>query len=99
LERLIQYEAVHAIQGWHDLRRRLATDRRCYAFVHPGLPDEPLIFVEVALVDGMSDRIGPLLDLASPVGEAGGADTAIFYSISACQEGLSGISLGDFLIK
>ena len=99
LEKLIRYEAVHAITSWEDLKNRLRGDRRCYAFVHPGLPDEPLIFVEVALVDGMSDRIGPLLDLASPVGEASGADTAIFSSISACQEGLSGISLGDFLIK
>ena len=99
LEKLIRYEAVHAITSWADLKNRLRGDRRCYAFVHPGLPGEPLIFVEVALVDGLSDRIGPLLDLESPLGDVRTADTAIFYSISACQAGLSGISLGDFLIK
>lgn len=107
LEKLITYEAVHEIQGWDDLRRRLAPDRRCFAFFHPALPDEPLIFVEVALVKGLADGIGPLLarvaeDEASEAAQreaAGRADTAIFYSISNCQEGLRGISFGNFLIK
>ncbi len=99
LERLIQYEAVHQIQGWHDLRRRLEADRRCYAFFHPSLPDEPLIFIEVALTRGMSARVQPLLDPDSIVVDPAGADCAIFYSITNCQEGLRGISFGNFLIK
>lgn len=99
LEKLIAYEAVHEITSWADLKNRLAADRRCYAFFHPGMPDEPLIFVEVALVDGMAGEIGPLLDPGAPLADAAAVDTAIFYSISACQEGLAGISLGDDLIK
>lgn len=99
LEKLMQYEAVHAIQGWRDLRRRLESDRRCYAFFHPALPDEPIIFIEIALTKGMSDQVQPLLDPDSPVVDAAGADTAIFYSITNCQEGLRGISFGNFLIK
>ena len=99
LEKLMQYEAVHQIQGWHDLRRRLQSDRRCYAFFHPALPDEPIIFIEVALTKGMSAQVRPLLDPNSPVVDAAGADTAIFYSITNCQEGLRGISFGNFLIK
>ncbi|HEX7389163.1 MAG TPA: malonyl-CoA decarboxylase [Acidiphilium sp.] len=107
LEKLIEYEAVHEIQGWEDLRRRLAPDRRCFAFFHPSLPDEPLIFVEVALVRGLAEAIGPLLareaeEFAAEAAlhdAAGDADTAIFYSISNCQEGLRGISFGNFLIK
>ncbi len=99
LEKLINYEAVHAIQGWGDLRRRLASDRRCFAFFHPTLPDEPLIFVEVALVKGMSSAAHPLLDLEGPVLDAKQADSAIFFSINNCQEGLKGISFGNFLIK
>ena len=99
LEKLIRYEAVHEIQGWEDLRRRLAADRRCFAFFHPALPGEPLIFVEVALVQGMADAIGPLLARDEPPGTPREADTAIFYSISNCQEGLRGISFGNFLIK
>lgn len=99
LERLIQYEAVHQIQGWGDLRRRLEADRRCYAFFHPALPDEPLIFIEVALTQGMSGRVQPLLDPESPVLDPDAADCAIFYSITNCQEGLRGISFGNFLIK
>jgi malonyl-CoA decarboxylase len=99
LEKLISYEAVHAIQGWDDLRRRLAEDRRCFAFFHPSMPDEPLIFVEIALVNGMSDKVSPLLDLQAEVLPAAEADTAIFYSINNTQRGLRGVSFGNFLIK
>ncbi len=99
LEKLITYEAVHEIDGWEDLRRRLATDRRCFGFFHPALPDEPLIFVQVALVKGMPDRIQPLIARNAEVKDPGQADTAVFFSISNCQAGLSGISFGNFLIK
>jgi len=103
LEKLIAYEAVHAIKGWDDLRRRLAPDRRCFAFFHPALPGEPLIFVEVALVDGLAMSMPPLLsqDVEEDTAraQAAGADTAIFYSISNCQDGLRGVSFGNFLIK
>ncbi len=99
LEKLIAYEAVHEIRGWDDLKNRLDSDRRCFAFFHPRLPDEPLIFVEVALVTGMADGIQKLLDEAAPVIEPAAADTAVFYSISNAQQGLAGISFGDFLIK
>jgi malonyl-CoA decarboxylase len=99
LERLIQYEAVHQIQGWRDLRRRLAADRRCYAFFHPALPDEPLIFIEVALTRGMAAHVQPLLDPDAPVADPGRADAAIFYSITNCQEGLRGVPVGNFLVK
>jgi malonyl-CoA decarboxylase len=99
LEKLMQYEAVHEIQGWRDLRRRLESDRRCFAFFHPALPDEPIIFIEVALTKGMSETVQPLLDPNSPVVDPAGADAAIFYSITNCQEGLRGISFGNFLIK
>jgi malonyl-CoA decarboxylase len=99
LEKLIQYEAVHAIDGWGDLRRRLEQDRRCFAFFHPALPDEPLIFVEVALVRGIADRVAPLLDSSAEVIDPASADSAIFYSINHCQVGLRGISFGNFLIK
>jgi malonyl-CoA decarboxylase len=103
LEKLIAYEAVHEIKGWADLRRRLAPDRRCFAFFHPALPGEPLIFVEVALVEGLATSMPPLLaqdvDEAAARAQAARADTAIFYSISNCQDGLRGISFGNFLIK
>jgi malonyl-CoA decarboxylase len=99
LEKLIAYEAVHEIRGWTDLKNRLEADRRCFAFFHPRMPDEPLIFVEVALVSGIADNIHALLDEAAPIGDPQAADTAIFYSISNCQKGLVGISFGDFLIK
>lgn len=99
LEKLIQYEAVHQIQGWTDLRRRLQADRRCYAFFHPALPDEPVIFIEVALTRGMSAKVQPLLDPDAPITDTARADCAIFYSITNCQEGLRGISFGNFLIK
>jgi malonyl-CoA decarboxylase len=99
LEKLIQYEAVHAVQGWRDLRRRLDSDRRCFAFFHPQLPDEPIIFIEVALTRGMSSHVQPLLDIRAPVAEAAAADCAMFYSITNCQDGLRGISFGNLLIK
>ena len=103
LEKLIAYEAVHEIKGWDDLRRRLAPDRRCFAFFHPALPGEPLIFVEVALVQGLATSMPPLLsqdgDEDAARAQAENADTAIFYSISNCQEGLRGVSFGNFLIK
>jgi malonyl-CoA decarboxylase len=99
LQKLIEYEAVHQIQGWNDLRRRLEADRRCYAFFHSALPEEPLIFIEVALTRGMSDRVQPLLDPESPVLDVKSADTAIFYSITNCQEGLRGVPFGSLLIK
>ncbi|MGC2201313.1 MAG: malonyl-CoA decarboxylase [Stellaceae bacterium] len=99
LERLMVYEAVHEIRGWTDLKNRLDADRRCFAFFHPRMPDEPLIFVEVALVPGMSSNVDALLDETAPIGDPQAADAAIFYSISNCQRGLAGISFGDFLIK
>ncbi len=99
LEKLIAWEAVHEIHGWEDLRRRLEADRRCYAFFHSALPDDPLIFIEVALTRGMSDRVQPLLDPNSQVGDPDSADHAIFYSITNCQQGLRGVPFGSFLIK
>ncbi|MBM9531134.1 malonyl-CoA decarboxylase [Desulfoprunum benzoelyticum] len=99
LEKLIEYEAVHAIRSWDDLKNRLGDDRCCYAFFHPRMPDEPLIFVEVALVNGISTNIHDLLDEQAPVINPRKADTAIFYSISNCQKGLAGVSFGNFLIK
>src|SRR5947208_1039730 len=99
LEKLMAYEAVHEIRGWTDLKNRLEADRRCFAFFHPRMPDEPLIFVEVALVSGIAGNIEPLLDEAAPIGDPQAANAAIFYSISNCQRGLAGISFGDFLIK
>ena len=99
LEKLIEYEAVHAIRSWDDLKNRLGDDRRCYAYFHPRMPDEPLIFVEVALVKGMSDNVQGLLDEDAPAGDPEDADTAIFYSISNCHLGLAGVNFGNFLIK
>jgi malonyl-CoA decarboxylase len=99
LEKLIAYEAVHEISSWEDLKNRLDADRRCFAFFHHKIPDEPLIFVETALVQGMADNIQELLDVTSPVVDPRQADTAVFYSISSTQKGLSGIGFGNFLIK
>jgi len=99
LEKLIRYEAVHEITSWQDLKNRLEGDRCCYAFFHPHMPHEPLIFVEVALVNGISTSIHQLLDERAPAGDPAQADTAIFYSISNCQAGLAGVSFGNFLIK
>lgn len=99
LEQLIAHEAVHEIKGWDDLHRRLEGDRRCYGFFHPALPDEPLIFVEVALTNGLPVAIADILDAPVVADAASGADTAIFYSISNCQAGLRGIGFGNLLIK
>ncbi len=100
LEKVIRYEAVHEIRGWNDLRRRIdPIDRRCYAFFHPALNDEPLIFVEVALTETAPGAIAPLLDAERPPVAIDRARTAVFYSISNCQRGLAGISFGNFLIK
>jgi len=99
LEKIIQHEAVHAIDGWDDLRRRLQPDRRCFAFFHPQLPGEPLIFVEVALLPEMPGAIAPLIDKHSAPMLPDKFRVAAFYSISNCEPGLRGVSLGNFLIK
>ena len=97
LEKIIEYEAVHQILDWEDLQRRLEADRRCFGFFHPSLPDEPLIFVEVALCKGLASSVQDLI--FGEVNPDLEADTAVFYSISNCQRGLVGISFGNFLIK
>jgi malonyl-CoA decarboxylase len=100
LEKVIRYEAVHEIHDWNDLRRRIdPVDRRCYAFFHPALVDEPLIFVEVALTETIPGAIAPLLAEDRQPVPIERARTAVFYSISNCQRGLGGISFGNFLIK
>ena len=99
IEKLIKYEAVHDIRSWADVKNRLDSDRRCYGFFHPRLPDEPLIFVEVALADHISTSITPLLDEAAAPADLHKASTAIFYSISNTQAGLRGVGFGDSLIK
>lgn len=99
IEKLIQYEAVHDIKSWADVKNRLDSDRRCYGFFHPRLPGVPLIFVEVALVDEMASHIEPLLDESAAASDLNKATTAIFYSISNTQAGLRGVSFGDSLIK
>lgn len=99
LEKLIAYEAVHPIESWNDLKDRLDYDRRYFAYFHPRMPNEPLIFVEVALVNGMAGNVQALLDPAAPVQDPKLADSAIFYSINNAQRGLDGISFGNFLIK
>ena len=99
IEKLIKYEAVHDIRSWADLKNRLDSDRRCYGFFHPRLPDEPLIFVEVALLGDIPGSIAPLLDETAAASDLTRATTAIFYSISNTQPGLRGVSFGDALIK
>jgi malonyl-CoA decarboxylase len=99
VEKLIKYEAVHDIRSWADVKNRLDSDRRCYGFFHPRLPEEPLIFVEVALMNEIAASITPLLDEAAAPADLGKATTAIFYSISNTQTGLKGVSFGDSLIK
>ncbi len=100
LEKIIRYEAVHEIADWDELRRRIEPpDRRCFAFFHPALLDEPLIFVEVALTSGIAPAIQPILAHERESVPARLATTAIFYSISNCQKGLAGVTFGNFLIK
>jgi malonyl-CoA decarboxylase len=99
IEKLIRYEAVHDVRGWNDMKNRLDSDRRCYGFFHPRLPGEPLIFVEVALMNDIAGSITPLLDEAAAPADLSRATTAIFYSISSTQVGLRGVSFGDSLIK
>jgi malonyl-CoA decarboxylase len=100
LEKIIAYEAVHEINSWDDLRARLAPeDRRCFAFFHPLIPNEPLIFVEVALSHNMPETINEVIKIDRSITLYQDINTAVFYSISNCQEGLSGISFGNFLIK
>lgn len=99
LEKLIAYESVHEIRSWDDLKNRLDSDRRCYAFMHPHMLGEPLIFVEVALTTGLARNVQDLLDETAVVEDIKHMDTAIFYSISNAQQGLAGISFGNFLIK
>ena len=99
LEKIVAYEAVHEINGFEDLRTRLAEDRRCFAFFHPAMPSDPLIFVQVALSNELASAIEPLIAGQRQVGSAHDADTAVFYSISNCHKGLRGISFGSFLIK
>jgi len=99
LEKVIHYEAVHEINGWDDLRSRLREDRRCFAFFHPALPNDPLVFVEIALTDSIPNALAPLLvqERQQPLGDR--FNTVVFYSISNCHPGLSTISFGNFLIK
>jgi len=99
LERIIDYEAVHEINGWDDLRSRLREDRRCFAFFHPALENDPLVFVEIALTDDIPGAMAPLLlqEREGAMGER--VNTVVFYSISNCHAGLAGISFGNFLIK
>jgi malonyl-CoA decarboxylase len=96
LERLMATEAVHAIKGWDDLRHRLDGDQRCYGFFHPALPNEPIVFVEIALTHGLADNLPELLNRDAAIDDA---DTAIFYSITSAQPGLAGVHLGNELIK
>ena len=100
LEKIIEYEAVHTINDWDDLRRRLQPeDRSCFAFFHPAMPEEPLIFVEVALTNEVPQSVNKLLAESRDLVDPGKFDTAVFYSISNCQRGLQGVSFGNFLIK
>mgnify|MGYP001287604185 FL=1 len=99
LEKIIEYESVHAIQGWDDLRSRLRDNRMCFAFFHPAMPDDPLGFVEVALTAGVPSAIAPVIDKTAEPTDERAVDTVVFYSISNCHPGLAGVSFGNFLIK
>ena len=99
LERIIRYESVHAIKGWDDLRSRLSDNRMCFAFFHPTMPDDPLVFVEVAITAGTPAAIAPIIDKTNEPNDASELNTAVFYSISNCHPGLAGVSFGNFLIK
>lgn len=99
LERIIRYESVHAIKGWNDLRSRLSENRMCFAFFHPTMPDDPLVFVEVAITAGTPAAIAPIIEKTNEPDDVTDLDTAVFYSISNCHPGLAGVSFGNFLIK
>ena len=99
LERIIRYESVHAITGWNDLRSRLSENRMCFAFFHPTMPDDPLVFVEVAITAGTPAAIAPIIEKTNEPDDVTDLDTAVFYSISNCHPGLAGVSFGNFLIK
>ncbi len=99
LEKIIQYESVHAIRGWDDLRSRLRENRLCFAFFHPAMPDDPLVFVEIALTSGVPSAIAPLIERTEQPDSENDLDTVVFYSISNCHPGLAGVSFGNFLIK
>jgi malonyl-CoA decarboxylase len=99
LEKIIDYEAVHEINGWDDLRSRLREDRRCFAFFHPALANDPLVFVEIAFTEDVPGALAPLLEQDRDSSLAATANTVVFYSISNCHPGLAGISFGNFLIK
>jgi len=99
LEKIIDYEAVHEINGWDDLRSRLREDRRCFAFFHPALENDPLVFVEIALTDEVPGAIAPLLLQDRDMPPRDKVNTVVFYSISNCHPGLAGVSFGNFLIK
>jgi malonyl-CoA decarboxylase len=99
LEKLIAYESVHEINGWPELRRRLKSDRRCFAFFHPAVTDGPVIFVQVAITKGPARKLEPLVEVTAPVLSADLGDTATFYSINNCLDGLRGIPFGNFLLK
>jgi malonyl-CoA decarboxylase len=99
LDNLIKYEAVHQIRDWRELRRRLQDDRRCFGFFHPALPDEPLVFTELALTPALSAKVQPLLDPESAVVDPASCKCAVFYSISSCHDGLRGVSFGNALIR
>jgi malonyl-CoA decarboxylase len=99
LEKIIDYEAVHEINGWDDLRSRLREDRRCFAFFHPALENDPLVFVEIALTEDVPGALAPLLVQERDVNAVNKVNTVVFYSISNCHPGLAGISFGNFLIK
>jgi len=99
LEKVIHYEAVHEINGWEDLRSRLREDRRCFAFFHPALPNDPLVFVEIALTESVPDALAPLLVQERQRRLDERVNTVVFYSISNCHPGLAGVSFGNFLIK
>jgi malonyl-CoA decarboxylase len=99
LEKIIYYEAVHEINGWDDLRSRLREDRRCFAFFHPALENDPLVFVEIALTNEIPGAIAPLLVQDRDMPSRGDVNTVVFYSISNCHPGLAGVTFGNFLIK
>jgi malonyl-CoA decarboxylase len=99
LSQIVRYEAVHGIRGLRDLRRRLEADRRCYALFSPTMPDEPLVFTEIALTRGLSADVSAILDCNAPVVDPDACDCAMFYSISSCHDGLRGVPFGNMLIR